>query len=116
MSAVQLDRPVRVVLIDDTPDIRLLVRVALEANRQFHVVGDAGDGQRGVEVVRTRTRGQQRRPRCRRQGDSTTGALGMLEPGRSRRPPPRGLRSPRSEPLPSGSLYKLLTDAAASVV
>jgi signal transduction histidine kinase len=53
MSAAQLDIPVRVVLIDDTPDIRLLLRLALEANGQFHVVGDASDGQRGVEVVRT---------------------------------------------------------------
>lgn len=44
--------PVRVVLIEDTPDIRLLLRVALEANGQFEVVGDASDGQRGVEVVR----------------------------------------------------------------
>ncbi len=44
--------PIRVVLIDDTPDIRLLLRVALEANGQFNVVGDASDGQRGVEVAR----------------------------------------------------------------
>ncbi len=52
MSAAAAVRPVRVVLIDDTPDIRLLLRVALEANGQFHVVGDASDGRRGVEVVR----------------------------------------------------------------
>lgn len=52
MSAAQAVMPVRVVLIEDTPDIRLLLRVALEANGQFQVVGDASDGQRGVEVVR----------------------------------------------------------------
>lgn len=45
-------RPVRVVLMDDTPDIRLLLRVALEAGGQFVVVGDAGDGAAGVELVR----------------------------------------------------------------
>jgi signal transduction histidine kinase len=53
MSAAPAVRPVRVVLIDDTNDIRLLLRIALEANGQFDVVGDASDGQRGVEVVRT---------------------------------------------------------------
>jgi signal transduction histidine kinase len=52
MTAAPATAPVRVVLIDDTPDIRLLLRVALEANGQFHVVGDASDGQGGVEVVR----------------------------------------------------------------
>ncbi len=52
MRAATAVRPVRVVLIDDTPDIRLLLRVALEANGQFHVVGDASDGRRGIEVVR----------------------------------------------------------------
>lgn len=44
--------PVRVVLIDDSPDIRLLLRVALEASGQFEVVGDAGDGRAGVDIVR----------------------------------------------------------------
>jgi signal transduction histidine kinase len=45
-------QPLRVVLMDDTPDIRLLLRVALEADEQFRVVGDAGDGQAGLELVR----------------------------------------------------------------
>jgi signal transduction histidine kinase len=44
--------PLRVVLVDDTPDIRLLLRVALEAVEQFQVIGDAGDGRAGVEMVR----------------------------------------------------------------
>lgn len=44
--------PLRVVLIDDTPDIRLLLRAALEAGEQFRVIGDAGDGWAGVELVR----------------------------------------------------------------
>ncbi len=45
----------RVVLVDDTPDIRLLLRVGLEAGGRLRVVGEAGDGAEGVDVV-TRTR------------------------------------------------------------
>lgn len=44
--------PLSVVVIDDTPDIRLLLRVALEGQRQFEVVAEAGDGRHGVELVR----------------------------------------------------------------
>ena len=44
--------PLRVVVIDDTPDIRLLLRVALEAEGQFIVVAEAGDGRAGIELVR----------------------------------------------------------------
>lgn len=43
--------PLRVVLIDDTPDIRLLIRMALERHGQFAVVGEASDGRAGVETV-----------------------------------------------------------------
>ena len=43
--------PLRVVVIDDTPDIRLLLRVALEAQGQFTVVAEAGDGRTGIELV-----------------------------------------------------------------
>jgi signal transduction histidine kinase len=52
MTAAVAVAPLRVVLMDDTPDIRLLLRVALEASAQFRVVGDAGDGRTGVEMVR----------------------------------------------------------------
>ena len=41
----------RVVLIDDTPDLRLLLRMALEAAGRFRVVAEAGDGAAGVEEV-----------------------------------------------------------------
>ncbi|MCW2494736.1 response regulator [Jatrophihabitans sp.] len=44
--------PLRLVVIDDTPDIRLLLRVALEAQGQFAVVAEAGDGRTGVDLVR----------------------------------------------------------------
>ncbi|MCM0620375.1 hybrid sensor histidine kinase/response regulator [Nocardioides bruguierae] len=41
----------RVVIIDDTSDLRELLRLALHRGG-FEVVGEAGDGRRGVEVVR----------------------------------------------------------------
>jgi two-component system sensor histidine kinase/response regulator len=41
---------VRVVLVDDTPSLRMLTRLALE-DTGFEVVGEAGDGLAGVNVV-----------------------------------------------------------------
>lgn len=41
----------RVVVIDDTPDLRALLRIALE-RADYVVVGEAGDGRAGIEVVR----------------------------------------------------------------
>ncbi len=41
-----------VVVIDDTPDLRLLLRMVLELSDRYQVVGEAGDGAAGVEVVR----------------------------------------------------------------
>lgn len=51
MSAVPRPEPVRVVLVDDTTDLRELLRFALEQH-EFRVVGEAGDGRTGIEVVR----------------------------------------------------------------
>jgi DNA-binding NarL/FixJ family response regulator len=45
------ERPVRVVVIDDTIDIRELLRVALSRGG-MEVVGEARDGQEGIDVVR----------------------------------------------------------------
>jgi signal transduction histidine kinase/ActR/RegA family two-component response regulator len=42
----------RVVLVDDTDDIRLLVRLALDQAGGFAVVGEAADGVEAVDVVR----------------------------------------------------------------
>ena len=42
---------VRVLLVDDHPDIRLLVRIGLEADGRFEVVGEATDGREAVDVV-----------------------------------------------------------------
>ena len=44
-------RPVRVVVIDDTPDLRELLRLALTRGG-MQVVGEAGDGLAGIEAVR----------------------------------------------------------------
>ena len=44
--------PLSVVVVDDTPDIRLLLRVALESDGQFAVVAEAGDGRTGIDLVR----------------------------------------------------------------
>ena len=44
-------RPVRVVIVDDTPDLRELMRMALTRGG-MEVVGEAGDGLAGIEAVR----------------------------------------------------------------
>lgn len=41
----------RVLLVDDHPDIRLLIRIGLEADGRFDIVGEATDGQEAVDAV-----------------------------------------------------------------
>ncbi len=41
----------RVLLVDDNPDIRLLVRIGLESSGGFDVVGEACDGQEALDAV-----------------------------------------------------------------
>ena len=41
----------RVLLVDDNPDIRLLVRIGLESSGGFTIVGEACDGKEAVQVV-----------------------------------------------------------------
>jgi DNA-binding NarL/FixJ family response regulator len=52
VTATTLPRtdPVRVVIIDDTPDLRELLSFALE-RYEFDVVGEAGDGRSGLDLV-----------------------------------------------------------------
>jgi len=45
------EHPIRVVIIDDTEDLRQLLRIALERGG-IEVIGEAGDGRAGIEVVR----------------------------------------------------------------
>jgi len=52
MNAVALvARPVRVVIIDDTEDLRFLLRTAL-TRAGLEVAAEAADGRAGIEVVR----------------------------------------------------------------
>lgn len=41
----------RVVVVDDTVDLRLLLRIHLERDGRFEIAGEAGDGQEGLEVA-----------------------------------------------------------------
>ncbi|HVF33420.1 MAG TPA: response regulator transcription factor [Acidimicrobiales bacterium] len=41
----------RVLLVDDNPDIRMLIRIGLENSGQFDVVGEARDGAEAVDAV-----------------------------------------------------------------
>ena len=51
MGASRWDRPVRAVVIDDTPDIRELLTLVLTRSG-MEVVGAAADGLAGVDLVR----------------------------------------------------------------
>ena len=48
---VAVEEAVRVVLVDATPDIRLLLGLALELDAGFTVVGEASDGVEALDVV-----------------------------------------------------------------
>ena len=51
-SLLQRAETSSVVIVDDTEDIRMLVRLTLEARGGFEIVGEAANGRDGVEVVR----------------------------------------------------------------
>ena len=51
MSAPGDDGVVRVVVVDDEPDIRLMLRLQLGVLRDFAIVGEAADGGDAVDVV-----------------------------------------------------------------
>jgi CheY-like chemotaxis protein len=42
---------IRVLLVDDAADMRLLLRVALETDGRFEVVGDAANGRQAMELL-----------------------------------------------------------------
>ncbi len=46
--------PCRVLVVDDTPEIRQLLRMALEMDGRFEVVGEAGDGVTAVELTHSK--------------------------------------------------------------
>ncbi|WP_108664689.1 response regulator [Euzebya rosea] len=43
--------PLRVVIADDEPDLRLLLRMQLDRHQDFDVVGEAADGSQAVDQV-----------------------------------------------------------------
>lgn len=51
MSAPRDESALRVVIADDEPDLRLLLRLQLGRRPDFEVVGEAADGAEAVEVV-----------------------------------------------------------------
>ena len=48
----RLQPTIRVLLADDTPDIRKLLRVNLELDGRFEIVGEAADGAEAVALTR----------------------------------------------------------------
>jgi DNA-binding NarL/FixJ family response regulator len=48
---LHVSSPIRVVLIDDSDDLRLLVGMALEREPDFTIVAEAPDGESGVAAV-----------------------------------------------------------------
>ncbi len=51
MDDAPAQRPVRVVIVDDTPDMRLLLRTALVGRPDMQLVGEAGDGAVAIELA-----------------------------------------------------------------
>jgi DNA-binding NarL/FixJ family response regulator len=43
---------IRVLLVEDSPPIRMMLRLHLEQDGRFEVVGEAGDGKRAVELTK----------------------------------------------------------------
>jgi len=51
LVTLKVTSPIRVVLVDDSADLRLLVRLALEREADFTIVAEAPDGDSGVAAV-----------------------------------------------------------------
>ena len=43
---------IRVLIVDDVPDLRAVIRLVIETDGRFEVVGEAGDGEEGVRLAR----------------------------------------------------------------
>src|SRR5688500_10916387 len=55
MSDAQGSAPCRVVIADDTPDIRMLLRWSLEPDDRFEIVGEAANGAEAVNLISSQT-------------------------------------------------------------
>lgn len=51
-TAVQATRPLRVVIVDDVADVRLLLRVQFDFDERFDVVGEGADGEDAIRLAR----------------------------------------------------------------
>lgn len=50
-AMTERDRPVRVLVVDDEPDLRILLWLAVEADGRCQVVADASDGREGAHLA-----------------------------------------------------------------
>lgn len=48
---IQATKPCRVVIADDTPDIRMLLRWSLEPDERFEIVGEAANGAEALALL-----------------------------------------------------------------
>ena len=115
---------IRVGLADDAVEIRALVRLSLELDGRFDVVGEAEDGAAAVELARTQRPdvlvldlampvmdGLQAMPLVRRASPAT--AIVVLSGFDARRMEQRALRSGASAYVEKGALLDRLADAIA---
>ena len=51
MEGETAGEPIKVLVVDDVPDIRLLLRVGLQADDRFAIVGEAEDGAEAVALA-----------------------------------------------------------------
>ncbi len=49
-AAARPNEPIRVLIVDDEPDLRVLVRTMLGIDQRFEIAGEAGDGQAGLSL------------------------------------------------------------------
>jgi DNA-binding NarL/FixJ family response regulator len=51
VDSAQQQEPIRVIIVDDSPEIREVLRLALDRQDDFAVVAEATDGQEAIAVV-----------------------------------------------------------------
>jgi DNA-binding NarL/FixJ family response regulator len=48
---MEMTEQIRVLLVDDVPDLRTMLQITIERDTRFKVVGEAGDGVTAVELA-----------------------------------------------------------------